>query len=191
MIILVMIVSIIGPPEILRSHINTRPSVVRGSSITLSCPYTTERSSLITKINTTWIPPSSKTEHEQIRHELKLNENQLIIPNVQIEDNQIWKCIVANEYGFDSLEFQLDILGIKKQKEKLLFYILFFFHLILVPPEILNEDTEELLQVENNNTVQLICQTFAHPPAYIEWRKNGNPIDLNNYLMYIRFFFFE
>jgi hypothetical protein len=121
MIILLIIFSIIGPPEILRSHINTRPSVVRGSSITLSCPYTTERSSLITKINTTWIPPSFKTEHQQTRHSLKLNENQLIIPNVQIEDNQIWKCIVANEYGFDSLEFQLDILGIKNRKKNFSF----------------------------------------------------------------------
>ncbi|UJR25150.1 hypothetical protein I4U23_006509 [Adineta vaga] len=151
-----------GPPEILRSHINTHPSVVRGSSLTLSCPYTTERSSLITIINTTWIPPSFQNEHEHIRQSLKLNENQLIIPNVQIEDGQIWKCIVANDYGFDSLEFQLEI---------------------LVPPEIVNEDTEELFQVEHNHTIQLTCQTFAHPPASIEWRKNGHTIDRNKYII--------
>ncbi|CAF0772843.1 unnamed protein product [Rotaria sordida] len=151
-----------GPPEILRSHINIRPSVVRGSSITLSCPYTTERTSLIVITNTTWIPPSFKPEHELIRRSLKLNENQLIISNVQLEDGQIWKCIVANEYGFDLLEFHLEI---------------------LVPPEILNDEGEELLQVENNNTVQLICQTFAHPPAHILWRKNGHPIDLNKYFI--------
>ncbi|CAF1357382.1 unnamed protein product [Adineta steineri] len=150
-----------GPPEILRSHINTNPSVVRDSSITLSCPYTTERSSMITVTNTTWIPPVFQPEHELIRHSLKLNENQLTIPNVQIEDGQIWKCIVANEYGFDSLEFQLEV---------------------LVPPTILNGDTEELFQVESNNTVQLICQTYAHPLASIEWRKNGNSIDINQYL---------
>ncbi|CAF3915835.1 unnamed protein product [Rotaria sp. Silwood2] len=155
-----MIVS--GPPEILRSHINIRPSVVRGSSITLSCPYTTERSSLIVVTNTTWIPPYFKTEHELIRRSLNLNENQLLIPNVQLEDGQTWKCIVANEYGFDSLEFQLEI---------------------LVPPEILNDDAEELLQVENNNTVQLICQTFAHPSAQILWRKNGHLIDSNKYVI--------
>ncbi|CAF0756370.1 unnamed protein product [Rotaria sp. Silwood1] len=151
-----------GPPEILRSHINIRPSVVRGSSITLSCPYSSERSSLIVITNTTWIPPSFKTEHELTRRSLKLNENQLLIPNVQLEDGQTWKCIVANEYGFDSLELQLEI---------------------LVPPEILNDDAEELLQVENNNTVQLMCQTFAHPPAHILWRKNGHPIDINNYVI--------
>lgn len=58
--------------------------------------------------NTTWIPPSLKTRAHQ---SLKLNENQLIIPNVQLEDGQLWKCVVANEYGFDSLEFQLEILG--------------------------------------------------------------------------------
>jgi hypothetical protein len=57
-------------------------------------------------------------------------------------------------------------------------------YFLSVPPEILNEDTEELLQVENNNTVQLLCQTFAHPPAHIEWRKNGNLIDINKYIMY-------
>ena len=98
----------LGPPEILRSHINTHPSAVRGSSITLSCPYTTERSSLITTTNITWIPPLS---HDESHRPLKLNENQLIISNVQLEDGQIWKCIVANEYGSDSLEFQLEILG--------------------------------------------------------------------------------
>jgi hypothetical protein len=103
---------LIGPPEILRNHINIHPSVVRGTSITLSCPYTTERSSLITIINTTWIPPVFEGEHKLTRQSLKLNENQLIIPNVQLEDGQIWKCIVENEYGFDSLEFQLEILGI-------------------------------------------------------------------------------
>ncbi|CAF0852080.1 unnamed protein product [Adineta ricciae] len=151
-----------GPPEILRSHINTHPSVVRGSSITLSCPYTTERSSLITIINTTWIPPSFQTEHELTRQSLQLNDNQLIIPNVQIEDGQTWKCIVANEYGFDSLEFQLEI---------------------LVPPDIVHEETEELFQVESNHTVQLTCQTFAHPPATIEWRKNGVAIDRTKYLI--------
>jgi hypothetical protein len=96
----------------LRSHINTHPSVVRGSSITLSCPFTTERSSLITITNTTWISPLFISEHKLNRHSLKSNENQLIIPNAQIEDGQIWKCIVANEYGFDSLEIQLEILGI-------------------------------------------------------------------------------
>jgi hypothetical protein len=47
------------------------------------------------------------------RHSLKLNENQLIIPNVQFEDGQTWTCVVANEYGYDSLEFQLEILGRK------------------------------------------------------------------------------
>ncbi len=172
----------IGPPEILRSHINTHPSVVRGSSITLSCPYTTERSSVITITNTTWIPSFSKNN---TRPSLKFNENQLIIPNVQLEDGQLWKCIVANEYGSDSLEFQLEILGIRKN-----FSIDFDpFDLNLVPPEIFNEDTEELLQVENNNTVQLTCQTFAHPPALIEWRKNGNPIDLNKYIMYVEVYF--
>jgi hypothetical protein len=116
------------------------------------------------------------------RHSLKLNENQLIIPNVQLDDGQIWKCIVANEYGFDSLEFQLEILG---RKIKELFIDILSFDCILVPPEIVNKDTEELLQVEYNNTVQLVCQTFAHPPAVIEWRKNGNPIDVNKYLMYV------
>jgi len=171
---------LIGPPEILRSHINIHPSVVRGSSITLSCPYTIEQSSLITITNTTWIPPLFKTETRRL---LKLNENQLIIPNVQLEDGQIWKCIVANEYGFDSLEFQLEILGKNK-----FFYFFHLFFFSSVPPEILNEDTEELLQVEYNNTVQLTCQTFAHPPASIQWRKNGNPIDINKYIMYVRFF---
>ncbi len=94
----------------MRSHINTHPSVVRGSSITLACPYITERSSLITITNTTWIPPLLKNT---TRHSLKLNENQLIIPNVQFEDGQTWTCVVANEYGYDSLEFQLEILGRK------------------------------------------------------------------------------
>ncbi|CAF2244305.1 unnamed protein product [Rotaria magnacalcarata] len=150
-----------GPPEILRSHINLHPTVVRGSSVTLSCPYTTERSSLMSITNTTWIPPSFKREHEQTRYSLKLNENQLVISNVQLEDGQAWKCIVANEYGLDSIEIQPEI---------------------LVPPEILNDDTEELLQVENNNTVKLLCQTFAHPIARIEWRKNGHPIDSNKYV---------
>jgi len=84
---------VIGPPEILRSHINPHPSIVRGSSIILSCPYTIEQSSLRTTINTTWIPPISKTKYYSL---LKLNENQLIIPNVQLEDGQIWKCIVTN-----------------------------------------------------------------------------------------------
>lgn len=103
---------ILGPPEILRSHINTHPSVIRGSSITLSCPYTTERSSIISITNTTWVPPSVKIEHAQTRHySLKLDENQLIIPNVQLEDGQTWKCIIANEFGSDSIEFQLEILG--------------------------------------------------------------------------------
>ncbi len=162
----------------MRSHINTNPSAVRGSSITLSCPYTTERSSLITITNTTWIPPLLKNA---TRHLLKLNENQLIIPNVQLDDGQIWKCIVANEYGFDSLEFQLEILGRKQNS----FVDILSSDYILVPPEIVNEDTEELVQVEYNNTVQLICQTFAHPPAHIEWRKNGNPIDIDKYLMYV------
>jgi hypothetical protein len=81
------------------------------------------------------------------------------------------------------LNFNLKFLVLKN------FIYIFFFSIvfILVPPEILNEDTEELLQVENNNTVQLTCQTFAHPPAHIEWRKNGNPIDLNDYVMYVQF----
>lgn len=98
----------LGPPEILRSQININPSVVRGSSITLSCPYTTERSSVVTTTNITWIPPVS---HDETLRPLKVNENQLIISNVQLEDGYIWKCIVANEYGSDSLEFQLEILG--------------------------------------------------------------------------------
>ena len=42
---------------------------------------------------------------------LKVNENQLIIPNVQLDDGRVWRCIVANEYGFDSLDFELEILG--------------------------------------------------------------------------------
>ena len=102
---------VLEPPEILRSHINTRPSVVRGSSITLSCPYTTERSVLATKINTTWIPPLFGNDHRRSRQDLKLNENQLTISNVQLEDGQRWTCVVANEYGSDSLEFELEILG--------------------------------------------------------------------------------
>jgi hypothetical protein len=118
----------VGPPEILRTHINIHPSVVRGSSITLSCPYTTERSSLITITNTTWISPLFKSEHKLARQSLKLNENQLIIPDVQLEDGQIWKCIVANEYGFDSLEFQLEILSIKKDFLDFYYCIFFQFH---------------------------------------------------------------
>ena len=115
-----------GPPEISRSHIDIHPSVVRGSSITLSCPYTTERTSLITITNTTWIPPSSS---DQTRRSLKLNENQIIISNVQLEDGRLWKCIVANEYGSDSLEFQLEILG-KQSHEEMSFCIFspFQFH---------------------------------------------------------------
>lgn len=115
-----------GPPEITRSHIDIHPSVVRGSSITLSCPYTTERTSLITITNTTWIPPSSS---DQIRRSFELNENQLIISNVQFEDGRIWKCIVANEYGSDSLEFQLEVLG-KQPHKKMSFCIFspFQFH---------------------------------------------------------------
>lgn len=58
-------------------------------------------------------------------------------------------------------------------------------------PEILNDDKEEILQVEHNNTVQLLCQTFARPPAHIQWRKNGHPIDLNKYSMYVTFIYFK
>jgi hypothetical protein len=81
------------------------------------------------------------------------------------------------------LNFNLKFLVLKN-----IFRYFYPFNFNLVPPEILNEDTEELLQVENNNTVQLTCQTFAHPPAHIAWRKNGNPIDINQYLMYVQLF---
>lgn len=50
-------------------------------------------------------------DHRRSRHNLKLNENQLTISNVQLEDGQRWTCVIANEYGSDSLEFELEILG--------------------------------------------------------------------------------
>ena len=40
-----------------------------------------------------------------------LDENSLLIANVQLDDGQTWTCIVQNEYGMDSLEFQLEVLG--------------------------------------------------------------------------------
>lgn len=79
--------------------------------MTLSCPFTTEHTSLIVKVNTTWISPRFNVEHQRIRQSLKLDENQLILPNVQIEDGQTWRCVVSNDYGFDSLDFQIEVLG--------------------------------------------------------------------------------
>lgn len=103
---------------------------MRGSSITLSCPYTTERSSLIIPTNITWIPPSLHSENTQIGRLLNLHENQLVIPNVQLVDGQTWKCIVANEYGSDSIDIEPDILGTTSQHLCVIYRFSFNFYIL-------------------------------------------------------------
>lgn len=70
-----------------------------------------EKLSSRTKINTTWIAPSFSKKYQHERQLIELNDNQLLIPNIQQEDGQNWKCVVSNEFGSDIVEFHLQVLG--------------------------------------------------------------------------------
>ncbi|CAF0824612.1 unnamed protein product, partial [Didymodactylos carnosus] len=139
------------PPKIITDRIDQTPSVIRGSMIILDCTVTGRPLPSVT-----WTRGGNNIT---LSNKFTIQNRQLIIRDVQLDDSGKWECKATNQIGQDILTYNLQV---------------------LVPPEIFNQDGEELLQIPANNTVQLICETFAIPPAQIEWKKNGYPIMIND-----------